>query len=211
VARKLRTPNLPGNAFSGALRLSELADGRWELSFNPAGRLYRVRTGEKIRYPGRARRGQQDWLRLPVTGISVEDAEAYAAWLSTSGRVPGARLCREDEWERAARGADDREFPHGNRLEPDDANHDETYGKDPGAMGPDEVGSHPASRSPFGLDDMAGNAFEWVVSSLAPQGHAARGGSYLHDVSGMQVANRQTPVATYRDASVGMRVCATFR
>ena len=49
-----------------------------------------------------------------------------------------------------ARGADDREFPGGDFLDPDDANFDETYAREPASMGPDEVGSYPASRSPFG-------------------------------------------------------------
>ena len=37
---------------------------------------------------------------------------------------------------------------------------DATYGRMLGAYGPDEVGRHPESRSPFGVDDMAGNAWE---------------------------------------------------
>jgi formylglycine-generating enzyme required for sulfatase activity len=112
-----------------------------------------------------------------VVGLTAADAEGYARWLGTSGRVPRARLCTEWEWERGARGGDDRVFPHGRTLSPDDADYDLTYGKRPAAMGPDEVGSHAASRSPFELDDMAGNVWEWTVSSVEPQGHAARGGS----------------------------------
>ena len=76
--------------------------------------------------------------------------------------MPGARLCTELEWERAARGADDRLFPHGDELDADDANFDVTYGRVDSAYGPDVVGSHPASRSPFGVDDLAGNVFELV-------------------------------------------------
>ena len=151
--------------------------GTWTLRFQPGGVPYTVRLGERLRYAKRDRRVEQDWLRFPVTGISFEDAEAYASWLDRTGRVPGARLCTELEWERAARGEDGREFPHGDSLAPDDANVDLTYGKEPGGFGPDEVGSHPASRSPFGVDDLAGNAWEWTRSSLEPgkRGGARRG------------------------------------
>ncbi len=139
-----------------------------------------------IRYESRKRRFVQDWLRFPVSGISLEDAEGYARWLDGTGRVPGARLCDEHEWERAARGADGREFPHGDRLEPDDANIDATYGKQPLAFGPDEVGSHPASRSPFGLDDACGNVFEWTTSKLAARENVLRGGAYYYDNTTVQ-------------------------
>lgn len=145
-----------------------------------------------------------------MTAISADDAQAYARWLDTTGRLPGARLCTEYEWERGARGADDREYPHGNRLAPDDANHDQTYGRKPSATGPDEVGSHPASRSPFGLDDMVGNAFEWTVSSLVPGQFVGRGGSFFYDPKTNQIANRQVSLATLRDATLGLRLCATF-
>jgi len=57
-------------------------------------------------------------------------------------------------------------------------------------MGRDEVGSHPASRSPFGLDDMSGNAFEWTTSSLVGGNYLGRGGSYFHDRKTIEVVNR---------------------
>ena len=101
-------------------------------------------------YIARDRNQKVDWMRLPVSGISADDAVAYAAWLATTGRVRGARLCSEVEWERAARGADDRLYPHGYHLAPADANHFATYGA---GAGPDQVGSYPVSRSPFGIDD----------------------------------------------------------
>jgi len=166
--------------------------------------------GEQIHYRSRRHHAFQDWLQFPVAGVAAEDAEAYLAWLRLSGRVPGARLCSEAEWERAARGADAREFPHGGQLDPEDADFDETYDKNPEAMGPDEVGSHPASRSPFGVEDLCGSVFEWTISSLDPGNHVVRGGSYLYDRITNQISNRQTPVATFRDANIGLRVCATF-
>ena len=97
-----------------------------------------ARRGEPICRPKRAVRRCQDWLRFPVAGIVWEDAEAYAAWLA--GRVPGARLCSEREWERAARGADGRVYPHGDVLHAGDANFDATYAADFDQMGVDEVG-----------------------------------------------------------------------
>jgi formylglycine-generating enzyme required for sulfatase activity len=171
--------------------------------------MYQARTGEKIRYEGRSRNQLQDWLRWPVVGISCEDAEAYASWLDRSGRLPGARLCSEYEWERAARGADSREFPHGDRLAPDDANFDETYDKIPAAFGPDEVGSHPASRSPFGLDDLVGNALEWVTSSISSRRCVTRGGAYYYGRASGRISNRTEPEPSFRDTTQGTRMCAT--
>ncbi|HWN70160.1 MAG TPA: SUMF1/EgtB/PvdO family nonheme iron enzyme, partial [Haliangium sp.] len=99
------------------------------LEFRAVARTYRAAAGQPIVYGSRDQRASQDWLRFPVTGISGEDVHAYLSWLDRTGRVPRARLCREDEWERAARGADGRRYPHGDRLAPDDANFDATYGK----------------------------------------------------------------------------------
>jgi formylglycine-generating enzyme required for sulfatase activity len=206
--RARRTPRVQG--LTGALALTEHPGGPWELTLQPAKQAYSARAGEKIHYEARDRRVDQDWLLFPVSGVSPEDAEAYVAWLSASGRVPRARLCVEREWERAARGADDREFPHGNHLAADDADIDLTYGKDPLAFGPDEVGSHPASRSPFGADDMCGNVFEWTRSALLPTGHVLRGGGFYYDTSTARIPNRQVPEPSIHDANLGLRVCVNF-
>jgi eukaryotic-like serine/threonine-protein kinase len=205
--RARRVPRVSG--LGGSLALEEVERGGFQLTLKPGTRAYVARMDEPIRYLGRDRRAVQDWLRLPVSGVSLDDAQAYAAWLAASGRVPGARLCAEREWERAARGADGREFPGGDRLARDDANIDETYGKDPLAFGPDEVGSHPASRSPFGVDDLCGNVFEWTSSSLARGGHALRGGAYYYDRTTARSTNRQVAEPNIRDPNVGIRICAS--
>jgi len=207
--RPQRYPAVHGG-FEGALTFHELSGDRWELSFRPASVTYTARSGERIAYSGRAKRQTVDWAQLPVVGITADDAEAYARWLATSGGLVGARLCTEREWERAGRGADDRLFPHGDSLAPEDADYDETYARAPLAMGLDEVGSHPASRSPFGLDDMSGNAWEWTRSSLGGGAHAARGGSFYFDINASRVSNRETPEPSFRDVSVGFRVCADY-
>ncbi|GHG86838.1 SUMF1/EgtB/PvdO family nonheme iron enzyme [Comamonas sp. JC664] len=205
--RAQRLPRVGTGGYAGLLQLSQV-DGVWRLRFQPGDAPYVARAGEPLRYARRSLRAEQDWLRFPVSGITFADAEDYAAWLAASGRVPGARLCSELEWERAARGADGREYPHGDTLAPDDANIDTTYGKQPGGFGPDEVGSHPASRSPFGVDDMSGNVWEWTRSWLEPGKAVARGGSFAFAATSARASNRELPEPGLRDVTVGMRVCA---
>src|SRR5204863_953638 len=113
------------------------------LMLQPTTTVYTAHEGEPVRYLDRVTRAEQNWAKLPVLGVSLEDLRAYTAWLATTGRVPRARPCTELEWERAARGADDREFPQGDVLTANDANIDESYGKQPRAFGPDEIGTHP--------------------------------------------------------------------
>jgi eukaryotic-like serine/threonine-protein kinase len=223
--RDARLPGVPSRV-SGGLAITREAPGRWRIELQPEATRYTAGSDALFIYPGRARqavndwwpgwdlplgyprRSQQavqDWRRFPVVGVSGDDASAYAAWLARTGRVAGARLCSEVEWERAARGADDRAYPGGRALGPDDANVDATHGF--GMMGPDEVGSHPGSRSPFGLDDMSGNAFEWTISELG--GYILRSGSYQHDRKTAHLTNRSSMNEMVRDAALGFRLCAT--
>jgi eukaryotic-like serine/threonine-protein kinase len=207
--RARHTPKAEGDlSVGGGIRMVSGSQG-WSLHLELGGQDTAADVGEPLRYPKRDRRIEQDWLKFPVTGIDAFNGEAYAAWLDQSGLVRGARLCTELEWERAARGADRRIYPHGDRLSPDDANFDATYGREPGAQGLDEVGSHPASTSPFGLADMLGNAFEWTRSVLGP-GYVLRGGSFFYDPKTCQLTNRGEVLATSRSISLGVRICAPW-
>jgi serine/threonine protein kinase/formylglycine-generating enzyme required for sulfatase activity len=195
-------------ALRGSLRLQD-KDGVWHFTFQPTTVRYSAPAGEPIRYVGRKELAQQDWRRFPVAGISPVDAERYVQWLRSTQRVPGARLCTEAEWERAARGGDDRVFPHGDGLTSEDANFDATYGRVETAIGPDEVGRHPASRSPFGIDDMAGNVFELTVSSEGANQYAIRGGAYHFNSATCRSTNREVVSASFRDVTTGLRICAS--
>lgn len=206
--RERRLPHVTSGGFQGALQLQKSPNGVWRLSIQPTTQPLVAHSGDHIVYPSRKSRAQHDWLRFPVVGISASDAGEYTAWLSRTGRLPGARLCTEFEWEKAARGADGREFPHGSSLGVDEANFDDSQGKVPQAMGPDEVGTHPASRSPFGIHDMAGNVWEWTRSSLAPGEYAARGGSWYFGMNSSRTTDREVTEPSFRDLTVGMRVCA---
>ncbi|HXI56172.1 MAG TPA: bifunctional serine/threonine-protein kinase/formylglycine-generating enzyme family protein [Polyangia bacterium] len=180
--------------------------GSWRIELRPTTTLYTAALGETITYPERTIRKSQDWARMPVGGISVDDIEAYLHWRAL--RVVGARLCTEWEWERAARGADDRVFPHGNILAKDDANFDLTYGRKSLAFGPDEVGAHPLSISPFGLHDMAGNLLEITSTKSGKDQFSGRGGGYYYDTRSARLTNREPVDRSLRYPAFGFRVCA---
>jgi serine/threonine protein kinase/formylglycine-generating enzyme required for sulfatase activity len=193
-----------------ALGLEKLKDGQWLFSFRQeSGNVLSARDGEPLHYAARPHHRDQDWRRLPLAGISAQDLRGFLDWMNHSGRLPGARLCNEWEWTRAARGADSRRYPHGDRLAFDDANMDLTYGTHLDARAPDEVGAHPASASPFGLEDMAGNAFELVTPMTLELGDVIlKGGAWYYGTVGPLISNRQAFQSQYRDARVGVRLCA---
>lgn len=96
----------------------------------------------------------------PVVGVSFIDASNYCAFR-------GKRLPREAEWERAARGDDERSFAWGNeRPTPQLA----CYGRKPGAKGAttSPVGSYPAGAGPYGHLDLTGNVWEWTADIYDP-------------------------------------------
>ena len=102
----------------------------------------------------------------PVIGVNWDAATAYCRWLSAkTGKK--YRLPTEAEWEKAARGTDQRRFPWGNSI-------DASYANFTGAQKFDTVrlpGFYDGSvrdglqthnnASPYGAMDMAGNLMEW--------------------------------------------------
>jgi formylglycine-generating enzyme required for sulfatase activity len=102
----------------------------------------------------------------PVQGVNWDAAVAYCNWLSArTGKK--YRLPTEAEWEKAARGADQRKYPWGNAIDRTLANFVGAQPYDTGMP----VGTFDGSRrgdretrsnaSPVGAFDMAGNVMEW--------------------------------------------------
>jgi len=156
----------------------------------------------------------------PVVGVSWFEAEAYCNWLSREQGRP-VRLPTEEEWERAARHTDGREYPWGNNFDRNRLNSAEFWGgrddldwqKWYGEKGYENasttmVGQFPAGNSLSGASDMSGNVWEWTDSWYDRDKiyRAVRGGSWGNGGQSARCASRVWYVPDDFSGGVGFRV-----
>ena len=103
--------------------------------------------------------------------VSSLEAAKFCQWLSARERRR-YRLPTEAEWEYAARGTDGRKYPWGNQEGRGDlanfADRNTIFAWsdreiDDGFAESSPVGAFPLGASPFGMEDMAGNVWEWCL------------------------------------------------
>jgi formylglycine-generating enzyme required for sulfatase activity len=167
--------------------------------------------------------------RHPVVYVTSVDAIKYCQSLSARERKR-YRLPTEAEWEYAARGLDGRKYPWGNHEHRGDlanfADRNTVFAWsdreiDDGYPESSPVGAFPFGASPFGIEDMAGNVWEWCldyfepyrgIAKVNPRGPTAgakrvlRGGSWKSRFNSLRATTRNSNVPNYSCNDLGFRI-----
>ena len=170
----------------------------------------------------------------PVVDVTWHDALAYCEWLTETLQdweetpEPLATLLREEgwqvtlpseaEWGKAARGSDGRRYPWGEEGDTNRANY-----RDTGIGTTSAVGCFPGGKSPYGIEELSGNVWEWTRShwKVYPYNpmdgredlkagddvrRVVRGGAFFKYSRGVRCAYRYGSSPYHRYGYLGFRV-----
>ena len=198
----------PGDVFRGYHHEREIPAGAWDYIplDDPASRLT---------FDGATFTVKPGYENHPVTMVSWFGAWGYCGFY-------GWRLPSDAEWEKAARGTDDRPFPWGHEITTRNANfissHDLFERVFEGAGGTTPVGFYNGqtydgyatvdSPSPYGLYDMAGNVWQWT-GDVHEGAHYRnlRGGGHNNYAYNLRIWTHNNADPTHTSPGVGFR-CA---
>ena len=196
----------PGDKFHGIKHEEKIEAGDW--LFIPLDD-----PSQRIKFDGSTFAVQFGYENHPMTNVTWFGAWGYCQYFET-------RLPTEIEWEKAARGTDERPFPWGDEIKRGNANFYSSRDpfEDMSSFGSrtSPVGFYNGqtydgfqtvnSASPYGLYDMAGNVWQWTGDIYEGMHYRfLRGGSkdtYDMDLR-IWVRNNATP--TYFSPGVGFR------
>lgn len=152
-----------------------------------------------------------DYSDHPVVNVTWAQADQYCKWR-------GGYLPTEAQWEKAARGGDERTYPWGEEVDCTKANYRTCVGNTA------KIGSYESGKSPYGVYDLAGNVWEWVADwyddnyyqyspSSNPLGPTSgkyrviRGGSWSFRIDDLPAYNRRESDPDSDRNTIGFR-CA---
>lgn len=198
----------PGDEFRGVKHEERIEAGEW--IFVPLND-----PSQRVKFQEDHFIAQEGYENHPMTMVSWFGAWGYCGYYDY-------RLPTEMEWEKAARGSDERPFPWGDEIKRENANFYASrdpfedmlsFGSRTNPVGFYNGGNYDGyqtldSASPYGLYDMAGNVWQWTGDIYKGMHYRfMRGGSkdtYEMDLR-VWVRNNATP--TYYSPGVGFR-CA---
>lgn len=196
----------PGDSFFGQKHEERIDAGDWlHMSLDE--------TVLRIHYDGQTFSSLPGYENHPVTMVTWFGAQAYCQNL-------GGRLPTEKEWEKAARGNDNRPYPWGNTLGHNQANYygskdifEKVFGKSgnttPAGYYNGKVYEDYATldnASPYGLYDMAGNVWQWTGDIYTGIHYRyLRGGSKADYGYNLRIWTRNNAAPDYYSPNVGFR------
>lgn len=198
----------PGDVFHGHKHEMEIKAGDWL-------HVPLADASLRLTFDGQTFGVKPGYENHPMTLVTWFGAQAYCAFY-------GWRLPSELEWEKAARGTDNRPFPWGHEIRPENANF--YASRDPferlaGKQGDTTpVGFYNGraydgyqtadSPSPYGLYDMAGNVWQWTADlQVGIHDRWLRGGSKDNYGYNLRIWEHNSARPDYASPGVGFR-CA---
>ncbi len=145
---------------------------------------------------------------LPRENVNWYEAKAFANWLGAQLRMK-INLPTVAQWQRAAKGDDDRYFPWGDDYDEDRCNTVET-----GLKQTTPVDRYHKGVSPYGVYDLSGNTWEWTLNTAAAAEdgrdlrRAVAGGSFVSSCDRAQTSVRYYLEPRVRYSSIGIRLVA---